>query len=122
MLRTLKLTTEKEFGIVKIYKYKIKLFLKYFFVSLDNPPTHYGVFTARPLLSFLLHKAVSSTSTISPIPPSFTIFLGKINLLITGITSFIAFYFKIYSCLYRLIMVCCLHSYIIIIILKNSDF
>ncbi|KAF7685051.1 hypothetical protein CDIK_4200 [Cucumispora dikerogammari] len=109
--------------LIKIYHISVySEITNIFFISLDIPSTHHRVFTTRSLLSFILHKAVSSTSTISPISPIFTFFLGIITLLITEITAFIAFHSTLYLCLIRLIMVCCRHSYIIIIILKSGNF
>ncbi|KAF7685452.1 hypothetical protein CDIK_3799 [Cucumispora dikerogammari] len=93
-----------------------------FFVSLEISPTHHKVFTTRPLLFFLLLRAVSSTSTISSILPIFSIFRETIALLITEITALMVFHSTLYSCFIRSITIYWVHSYRIIIILKRGNF
>ncbi|KAF7685918.1 hypothetical protein CDIK_3333 [Cucumispora dikerogammari] len=51
-----------------------------FLVSLEIPPTHQIFFKTLPLLFFLEHKQVSSTSTISPIPSFFLYFFFCYNM------------------------------------------
>ncbi|KAF7696425.1 hypothetical protein CDIK_1897 [Cucumispora dikerogammari] len=93
-----------------------------FFVSLKKPPTHHEAFNTRFLLFFLLLRAVSSNSTISSIPPIFSILRGTTTLLITEITALMAFYSTLNSCFIRFITVCWTHSNIIIITLKSGNF